>query len=70
MNPPAGIDPKPPTASLLPLRPKSCHPRMRQTEIVITPQERVMAVYSCLNYYVYVEIYQVTIYKTTAAEIW
>jgi len=55
---------------LLPLRPKSCHPRMRQTEIVITPQDRVMAVYSCLNYYVYVEIYQVTIYKTTAAEIW
>ncbi|XP_053393937.1 regulator of G-protein signaling 22-like isoform X3 [Mercenaria mercenaria] len=35
---PAGIDPNPPTASLLPLRPKSCLPRMKVQEPVIAPQ--------------------------------
>ncbi|WAR24165.1 RGS22-like protein [Mya arenaria] len=37
---PAGIDPSPPTASLLPLRPKSCLPRVRQQETSITFQDQ------------------------------
>ncbi|XP_060585737.1 regulator of G-protein signaling 22-like isoform X3 [Ruditapes philippinarum] len=32
------VDPSPPTASLLPLRPKSCLPRMKPQEPVIAPQ--------------------------------
>ncbi|KAL4236453.1 GTPase activator [Mactra antiquata] len=39
LNTPAGVDPSPPTASLLPLRPKTCHPRMREPEV--TPQDLV-----------------------------
>lgn len=38
---PAGVDPSPATASLLPLRPKSCLPRMTLKEPVIAPQHQV-----------------------------
>ena len=30
LKPPSSVDPNPPTATLLPLRPKTCQPKMRQ----------------------------------------
>lgn len=43
LKPRIGVDPKPPTATLLPLRPKSCLPKMRQQELVVTPEHQVSA---------------------------
>ncbi|XP_052256163.1 regulator of G-protein signaling 22-like isoform X3 [Dreissena polymorpha] len=37
MKAPSGVEPSPPTAPLLPLRPKSCLPRIRKPELTISP---------------------------------
>ena len=39
LKPYSGVDPNPPTVNLLPLRPKSCHPRMRNGAIDLSKPE-------------------------------